>query len=201
MSDVVVLQVGVEVNAPDPIAIATGGPRVTLFGDGRVEFFDRNVEVGVPTIVELCEQHDVPMVLAGHWHGDALYDGEGVDRRDTWDFPGTKFVVTTTAGTDLRPEWSTAPARFGYRVVEVEGDQVRSYTYDVEGDGTRHFSASHPLGELEIERVAPGVVVRTADVAGGDGWEHDPAKLGAVLEAVFAELTDDAFAEPANGRS
>ncbi len=53
----------------------------------------------------------------------------------------------------------------------------------------------------DVQRVAPGVIVRTADVAGGDGWEHDPDKLGAVLEAVFGELTDDAFAEPANGRS
>jgi hypothetical protein len=158
------------------------GDRTPLIQVHHPLFFDRNVEVGVPGIVELCEQHGVPMVLAGHWHGDALYDGDGVDRRDTWDFPGTKYVVTTTAGTDLRPEWSTAPARFGYRVVEVEGDEMRSFTYDIDGDGTRHFSASHPLVELEIERTAPGaVLVRNR-------WTEPIAGARVLLRAPTGEL-------------
>ncbi len=42
----------------------------------------------------------------------------------------------------------------------------------------------------DVERVAPGVVVRTADVAGDDGWEHDPIKLGAVLAQLYRELRD-----------
>lgn len=38
----------------------------------------------------------------------------------------------------------------------------------------------------DVRRVAPGVDLVSADVAGADGWGHDPAKLGAVLARLVA---------------
>lgn len=40
----------------------------------------------------------------------------------------------------------------------------------------------------EVERVAPGAEVITAEVAGDDGWGHDPKRLGAELARLAARV-------------
>lgn len=51
----------------------------------------------------------------------------------------------------------------------------------------------------DVERVAPGILVRVADVGGDDGWEHDPLKLGAVLAQLYRELRGTPIPEHRGG--
>jgi hypothetical protein len=99
-------------------------------------------------LVPLFKQFNVPIVLSGHWHGDAVYDETGQDRRDTWDFPGTPYVVTTAAGADLREKYSSSPLHHGYRLIRLDNGKLTSYTYDMDGDGIRDATSSIPMGKL-----------------------------------------------------
>ncbi|WP_455223480.1 metallophosphoesterase family protein [Kaarinaea lacus] len=104
--------------------------------------------VHVPDLVQTFQQLHVPIVLAGHWHGDAVYDETGQDRRDTWYFPGTPYVVTTAAGADLREKYSSSPLHHGYRLIRLDQDILLTYTYDMDGDGYRDATSSIPMGKL-----------------------------------------------------
>lgn len=102
----------------------------------------------VPDLARTFQQLKVPIVLSGHWHGDAVYDEQGKERRDTWQFTGTPYVVTTAAGADLRKDYATSPMHHGYRLIRLQGDRLLNYTYDMDGDGQRDATSSIPLGKL-----------------------------------------------------
>jgi len=98
----------------------------------------------------LVEKYAVPIVLSGHWHGDAVYDQNGKEYADTWEFPGTPYVVTTAAGADLREKYSSSPLHHGYRLIRFKGSKLESYTYDYDEDGQRDASSSIPVGKLSV---------------------------------------------------
>lgn len=116
------------------------------------------VHVKARELTELFTKHRVPIVLSGHWHGDMVFDEHGNDRRDTWNFPGTAYVVTTTAGADLRREYSASPLHHGYRLIRLKNSKLVSYTYDYDGNGQRDAAASIPVGKLNITRQANNIV-------------------------------------------
>ena len=106
------------------------------------------VATHVSHMVQAFKAMGVPIVLSGHWHGDAVYDENGNDRRDSWDFPGTPYVVTTAAGADLREKYSSSPLHHGYRLIYLDKGKLVSYTYDMDGDGQRDATSSIPMGKL-----------------------------------------------------
>ena len=110
------------------------------------------VHVRADELVALFRKHGVPIVVSGHWHGDMVFDEHGNDRRDTWDFPGTAYVATTTAGADLREAYSASPLHHGYRLIRLKNNTLQSYTYDYDGDGERDAAASIPVGKLNVVR-------------------------------------------------
>jgi hypothetical protein len=96
--------------------------------------------------VNLCLERQVPVVLTGHWHQDAVFDSTGRFRDDTPDFPGTKFVVTTALGDALRrvTRW---PHRYsGYRILTFEKGRLIRYTQDLPGQASPTPIASTPSG-------------------------------------------------------
>jgi hypothetical protein len=96
--------------------------------------------------VRLCLERQVPIVLTGHWHQDAVFDATGRFRDDTADFPGTKFVVTTALGDALRrvTRW---PHRYnGYRILVFEKGRLVKYTQDLPGQPSPTPIASTPSG-------------------------------------------------------
>lgn len=102
--------------------------------------------------VRLCLQKQIPIVLTGHWHQDAVFDSTGQFRDDRPDFPGTKFVVTTALGDALRrvTRW---PHRYhGYRILHFEKGQLLRYTHDLPGQPSPTPIASTPSGTwLEVK--------------------------------------------------
>jgi 3',5'-cyclic AMP phosphodiesterase CpdA len=122
-------------------------------------FWKRNLEIHVDELVELCAEHEVPIVVSGHLHGDQLFDSDGEARSDRWDFPGTRYVVTTAAGADLRPPYAASPVHHGYRLIRLEGNRLVDFTYDWDGDGTRDPCCSIPVGRLRVEETGEGSVV------------------------------------------
>ena len=101
--------------------------------------------------VKLCLERQVPIVLTGHWHQDAVFDATGRFRDDTADFPGTKFVVTTALGDALRrvTRW---PHRYnGYRILVFEQGRLVKYTQDLPGQPSPTPIASTPSGTWQGE--------------------------------------------------
>ncbi len=127
-------------------------------------FWKRNLGVHVQDLVELCREHEVPIVFTGHWHGDYVFDESGAPRADTWDFEGTKYVVTTAAGADLRAPFSASPLHHGYRLVRLSGNELVNYTYDWDGDGTRHACSSIPVGQISVTQEGPRAVLVRNDL-------------------------------------
>ena len=80
--------------------------------------------------LDLCEQYHVAMVLSGHWHQDAVFDSQGNFRTDRSDFPGTKYVVTTALGAEVRKVFEQSPVRNGYRWIEFANGKLVSYSSD-----------------------------------------------------------------------
>ncbi len=96
----------------------------------------------------ICESYDIPIVLAGHRHGDEVLDGtlttlDGDLENDT--IPPLPLYIQT------RPCAEDRGTKNGYRVVRVTPQHVRSYSYDTDGDGARHAVASTPLTLLHRE--------------------------------------------------
>lgn len=106
-------------------------------------------------LIDLCEARKVPIVLSGHWHSDAVFDGKGELRDDTADFPGTKFVVTTALGNELRRVTRWPHVYYGYRILDFEGGRLVRYTHDLEGKGQDAPIASTPLGQPRQAQVSP----------------------------------------------
>ena len=108
------------------------------------------VHVKADELTALFKQYSVPIVLSGHWHGDMVFDEQGKEHHDTWDFPGIPYVTTTTAGADLRADYSASPLHHGYRLIRLKNNHLESYTYDYDGDGERDAAASIPVGKLNV---------------------------------------------------
>ena len=96
--------------------------------------------------VRLCLERQVPIVLTGHWHQDAVFDATGRFRDDTADFPGTKFVVTTALGDALRHVTRWPLAYHGYRILVFEQGRLIKYTQDLPGQASPTPIASTPAG-------------------------------------------------------
>lgn len=95
--------------------------------------------------IQNCKDHGVLAVLAGHWHSDAVFDSTGRLRDDRPDFPGTKFIVTTTLGNEIRRVTRWPKSYFGWRLLTFEDGRLLSYTADLDGDGKPDPIASEPL--------------------------------------------------------
>lgn len=95
--------------------------------------------------VRLCSEHGVAAVLSGHWHSDAVFDSTGNLRDDRPDFPGTKFIVTTTLGNEIRRVTRWPKSYLGWRLLTFENGQLLSYTADLNGAGKPGPIASEPL--------------------------------------------------------
>jgi len=80
--------------------------------------------------LDLCEQYHVAIVLSGHWHQDAVFDQQGNFRADRADFPGTKYVVTTALGADVRKVFEGSVMNNGYRWIEFSNGQLVAYSPD-----------------------------------------------------------------------
>jgi 3',5'-cyclic AMP phosphodiesterase CpdA len=106
-------------------------PGASRYGDGDKS--GGSLQGYKKAFVKLCRQYDVAMVLSGHWHQDAVYDLEGRFRDDAAEFPGTKFVVTTSLGDSARRVTRWPHKNFGYRILEFEGHRLVRYTSDPEG--------------------------------------------------------------------
>lgn len=104
-----------------------------ILGARRVEF------------IQLCQQKGVAAVLSGHWHSDAVFDVKGRLRDGTCNFGGTKFIVTTTLGNELRRVTRWPHSYFGFRVLTFRNSELISYTADLDGDGKPDPIASEPL--------------------------------------------------------
>lgn len=95
--------------------------------------------------IQSCADQGVTAVLSGHWHSDAVFDSTGRLRDDRPDFPGTKFIVTTTLGNEIRRVTRWPNAYFGWRLLTFEQGRLLSYTADLDGDGKPDPIASEPL--------------------------------------------------------
>jgi len=115
--------------APSGEAKGSGG----ILGARRAEF------------IQNCVDHGVVAVLSGHWHSDAVFDSSGRLRDDRPDFPGPKFIVTTTLGNEIRRVTRWPKCYFGWRLLTFEGGRLLSYTADLDGDGKPDPIASEPL--------------------------------------------------------
>ncbi len=104
-----------------------------IIGAHRVEF------------IQLCQQKSVAAVLSGHWHSDAVFDVKGRLRDDTCNFGGTKFIVTTTLGNEIRRVTRWPKSYFGFRILTFRDGDLISYTADLDGDGKPDPIASEPL--------------------------------------------------------
>ena len=103
---------------------------------------------------DLIKRHKVSIVLSGHWHGDSLYNEKGEDVNDSWRVKGTPFVVTTTAGADFRPSYSSSPLHYGYRLIRYRDAELENFTYDYDGDGERDSSSSIPFNNLSVVKTS-----------------------------------------------
>lgn len=94
--------------------------------------------------LDLCEEHNVALVLSGHWHQDAVFDQRGNFRTDRVDFPGTKYVVTTALGADVRKVFEQSAMNNGYRWIEFSNGKLASYS-----DDPHNPVRSTPLGTFQ----------------------------------------------------
>jgi 3',5'-cyclic AMP phosphodiesterase CpdA len=111
--------------------------------------------------VALCESRGVAAVLSGHWHQDAVFDGEGRLRDDRSDFPGTRFIVTTSLGDSARRVTRWPERRFGYRILDFEDGRLVRYTFDEAGDGRRPIAGvpagTYLPGAPQVRTLAPSL--------------------------------------------
>lgn len=105
-------------------------------------------------LVALCQRHGVAAVLSGHWHQDAVFDATGTLRDDRADFPGPKFIVTTSLGDSTRRVTRWPHTYYGYRILDFEDGRLVRYTHPLPGLPQPAPMASTPLG-THLKAVAP----------------------------------------------
>lgn len=111
--------------------------------------------------VQLCRDQGVAAVLSGHWHQDDVRDGEGRLRDDVADFPGTKFITTTTLGSEARLVTRWPHRGWGYRVLTFGADgSLQRFTSDPEGQGRPTPVWSQPLGRITVTEAGGRMQVR-----------------------------------------
>jgi hypothetical protein len=183
--DAVVVQVGVSVNQPNPIAIATGHPPFTLYGDGRLIVRDRTVESEglLPLVEARVSPEGVQALLTAAV--DALlgadrseYDGPPVADADAY-----RLTITTAdAPTQtLRGEWIDQVRRALDDWRSIVGDHLVDEPVLYTGDTVLAIGSVRHLDELDEAFVE---LFRGADTF--------DARAGRV---VCAELTGDALDE------
>lgn len=96
--------------------------------------------------LDLCRQYDVAAVLSGHWHQDGAFDASGAFRDDTADFPGPKFLVTTSLGDSVRRVTRWPHTGYGYRILEFENGRMTRTTHGTDDSGRPRPVAGTPLG-------------------------------------------------------
>jgi len=114
--------------------------------------------------MELCRTRNVPLVLSGHWHSDAIFDQKGDLRDDTANFPGTHYAVVTALGNELRRVTRWPHQYHGYRIIRFDGGRFISETYDLAGTGRPNPIASVPLGRLKVTPLPDGAVTIRNDL-------------------------------------
>jgi hypothetical protein len=114
--------------------------------------------------LQLCKTNQVPLVLSGHWHSDAIFDETGALRDDRPDFAGTHFAVVTALGNELRQVTRWPHQYHGYRIIEFQHGKVVRETYDLNGSGKPNPIASVPLGKLHVTPLADGGVTVRNDL-------------------------------------
>ncbi|MFH1177740.1 MAG: metallophosphoesterase [Acidobacteriota bacterium] len=86
----------------------------------------RSVQARASLVADLLEAHGVPLVVSGHWHYPTAYDGTA--RGGTGSGAATRYVVTTTAGGNLRRGIDGRLSVHGYQVISVEDGRVTATT-------------------------------------------------------------------------
>lgn len=120
-------------------------------GKGEGHGIGRNLRICQSRFVDLCRTYGVAAVLSGHWHQDAVFDSEGRLRDDTPDFPGTRFIITTSLGHAERLVCRWPHRNVGYRVLEFQGGQLLRYTEDPAGSDLPVPIWSQSLGRISRE--------------------------------------------------
>jgi len=93
--------------------------------------------------LDICENHNVSMVLCGHTHIDEVWDRNGVKQTGgTIDDPLMPLYIQTRT--------TCKEDNLGYRIIQVNGSNVDSYTYDGDGNGVRDAATSTPLDKLSV---------------------------------------------------
>ncbi len=109
-------------------------------------FYTKNIRVRTREFVDLMTEKQVPLVLSGHWHQDAVYNQLGVKQVNDVLFPGTRYITTTAAG-DTARNWFDKPDEkiyHGYRMIRIRDGEVTNYSFDFDKDGNDDPEASAP---------------------------------------------------------
>ena len=110
----------------------------------------------VKELTELVKEHPVMIVLSGHWHADSMWNDKNQEQRQTANFNGTPYAVTTSAGAKLRQKHSSTKDLYhGYRLIRIKKNKLVNFTYDYNGDGVRGPSQSIPMGALTQTTLKP----------------------------------------------
>lgn len=120
-------------------------------GKGEGHGSGGNLQVFQKRFVQLCRTYAVEAVFSGHWHQDAVFDQDGRLRDDTPDFPGTKYITTTSLGHAERLVTRWPHRNIGYRVLTFDGGRLVRYTEDPEGKDRLTPIWSQPLGRITRE--------------------------------------------------
>jgi len=125
-------------------------------------FQQRHVRSQVPEFLQLIKTKNTPLVLSGHWHQDAAMNdrGEHLAQPDLL-HSGTRFLVTTTAGDDLRSYFAEPKLYHGYRrILLQEGNSISHGTPASQG------LRSLPWGSVSVEKGKHGLAFYNRSATG-----------------------------------
>jgi PKD repeat protein/predicted phosphodiesterase len=96
-------------------------------------------------LLEISNQYGISMVLTGHTHLDEVWDGNGNKQTGgtLGNPPSPLFVQTRAIG-------KGSIGDVGYRLIRVNGSDLDSYTYDLDGNGFRDADKSIPSHSLDL---------------------------------------------------
>jgi predicted phosphodiesterase len=108
--------------------------------------------------IHLVKSYKSLFVISGHVHADDVFNEEGRRVKET-NFSGIKFIITTTAGRDLRPKQGSCTPHYGYRLLRIKERKLINYTYDYDGDGIREPSCSIVFDKIKISYPEPNQIL------------------------------------------